>query len=633
VWARLLELHSTQDLQQSAATLGVTLEELLLQQVHYLAGVRLSLQALVHQQQPHYRSSSSSSSSSSRSAGSSRELRLLSSTGQLVPCSQLYLPPEDPVARGLLQELEAAGHGLQLLHPCFEPCWREADSEQHLLLTKLLGVRQADAAAVVRALVGLHSSCSASLSEPERSRHLAYLAQHLQLLREQHGLLRQVHDSVLLLNAGGQHHKASALYMPLGPQFAALQSDMAAAGMLFLSSSYMADPEPQTSIISSETVQRRQALRQLEDLLGLLGVQLSDVNSIVKHIVKLYSGAAAARPGPEQHLTHLQFIKERWYDLQPTVQGQVSNGLLLLAAASPTADICAAADSSSSSSSSQGSGKKLDSTSQSTCRNSTICSWLYTQGSCLYTLPPAESVEAGLIEALHLGSARFLHPIYHDTAGEELVLWLQGKLGVQHLEGWVAAKHLLAAHYGGQLRHSEYSPGQLAEHALYIAQHADRDDLIKAKHRLLLAVQHGPQWEPLYITASNSPPLYYQAQGKGWSLQQVLPCTRVTYLHPAYVELVTELQQDAGRLYEANKLKALLQFDLGVHLRPVVGSKVLKKVVQAGDCWEALLQLLHDEWHYYSSADQQRLLAQLEHLRVSAVGRQGTYHNDCCKCC
>jgi hypothetical protein len=601
-----------EDLHQCATTLGVSLEDLLLQQVEYLAGVRLELQTLLQQQQQSSAGAfgSTVSAGSTGSVGSAQVFLLLSSTGTLVASNKLYLPPEDAATLELLQELAPTGHGLGLLHPSFEPCWRETDSEQYLLLTKLLGVKQADAAAVIGALVKLHSSCSAVLTESQRQRHLAYLAQHLQLLQDQQGLLQQVQGSVLLQDSGGQFHKPGVLHMPLGSHFADLQSDMAAAGMLFLHSSYTADPEAQSTTVTRQAVQHRQALRQLEELLGLLGMQPSDVNSIVKHILKLYSGSTVARPSPDQHMAHLHFIQEHWYDLESAVQQQVSSGLQLLAAEAPTADICTAANDTSSSSGSSAS----------------LCSWMYAKGSELYTLPAADSSEAQLVEALHLGGARFLHPLYYhsDETGSDLVLWAQGKLGVRALDRKAAARHLLAAHDSGQVRYGVCSPRQLAEHALYLAQHADSEALAKVRYQLLVAVQPRPQdTEPLYRVASSGPPMYFPAQGERWSLQQVLPANRVMYLHAAYAELLQELEQDmdVSRFFEVGKLKNFLTYHLGIHVRPVAGAPSLSKAIQlqAADCWQALLLLLHDEWHNYSSSEQETLLEQLKGLWVSAM--------------
>jgi hypothetical protein len=613
VWKRLQEMHSKKCLQQCATTVGITLEDLLLQQVKYLAGVRLELQS--HLQQQHTPSYSSS--------GSAQGFLLLCSTGNLVASDQLYLPPEDAATLELLQELRGTMQGLPLLHPCFEPCWRESDSEQHLLLTKLLGVKQADAAAVIAALVKLHSSCSAVLTESQRGRHLAYLAQHTQLLREQQGLLRQVQGSVLLLDAGGQYRKAGVLHMPLGPHFAELQSDMAAAGMLFLHSSYTADPDAHSSVVSQQAVQHRRALQQLQELLGLLGVQPSDVNSIAKHILKLYSGSTDARPSPEQHLGHLRFIQEGWYELELTVQRQISSGLLLLAAAAPTADTCAAADASSSSKGPDGAGRSMSSSDAS----SSSSSWVYVHGTYVYTLPSANSTEAGLVGALHLGGARFLHPVYYqrDEAGSDLVLWVQGKLGVRSLDRDVAARFLLDAHDSGRLQSNSCSPHHLAEHALYLAQHAASDVLAKVKHRLLLAVHpRSHDTQQLYRTSSNGPPLYFPAQGERWSLQQVLPADRVMYLHPVYSVLLEELKQDPNRWYERTQLLNFLTYHVGINMRPVAGSAALKKAIQAGKCWQALLLLLHDEWRNYSESDQQVVLKQIKGLWVSAMTNAGS---------
>lgn len=287
------------------------LQDLLLQQLTYLAGVRLQLQT----------------------ASKQRGLLLLSSTGQLMPTHELHIPPTDAAALALLWGLEEAGHGLPLLHPCFAACWQDTNSEQCLLLTQVLGVRQADTASVISALAGLHSSSSASMPEPERAKHLTYLAQHTQLLQQQKhsGLLQQVQQSVLLLDAAGQHRRASTLHMPLGPHFASLQSDMCAAGMAFLHSSYTTDAVAGSNTSTSATVQRKTALRQLGELLTVMGVQESDAAAIVRHILKLYANKQQQPPSIKQHLSHLRFIQERWLgDIAADAQRCVTKDLPLL---------------------------------------------------------------------------------------------------------------------------------------------------------------------------------------------------------------------------------------------------------------------------------------------------------------
>lgn len=228
-----MQLHAGQNLEQAASTLGLSLQELLLQQVTNLAGVRLELQGLAPSQQQQQQCGG-------RSGAQLQGLLLLSNQGRLVPSSELHLPPREPAVQELLQELQEAGGGLQLLHPCFESCVQDRNSEQALLLTTTLGVCRADKAAVVGALVQLHRQGSAALSEQQRAQHLSYLSQHTTFLQQHPPLLKAVRETVLLLDARGQHRRAGVLHMPLGPQFAELEADMCAAGMLFLHNSYVA---------------------------------------------------------------------------------------------------------------------------------------------------------------------------------------------------------------------------------------------------------------------------------------------------------------------------------------------------------------------------------------------------------
>jgi hypothetical protein len=300
---------------QAASTLGLTLQELLLQQVTYLAGVRLELHGLAPTQQQQQQQQQH------RSGTQLLGLRLLSSQGQLLPSCELHLPPRDPAVQELLQDLQEAGGGLQLLHSCFDACTQDPASEQALLLTSTLGVRRADKAAVVGALVQLHRQGSAALSEQQRAKHLAYLSQHTAFLQQHPSLLQAVQDTVLLLDARGQHRRAGVLRMPLGPQFVELEADMCAAGMLFLHSSY-----------TTATAGLGPARMQLHELLSVLGVRVSDVDSIAQHIVKLYSQQGAQRHNTEQHLSHMRFLMERWPDISEGVKFQLNGNLPVLVA-------------------------------------------------------------------------------------------------------------------------------------------------------------------------------------------------------------------------------------------------------------------------------------------------------------
>jgi hypothetical protein len=400
-----VQLHTKNDLQAAAIKIGSSLQDLLLQQITYLAGVRLELQSVAPAQQQQHGGRNNRSTAL-------QGLRLLNSQCQLVPSGDLYLPPRDTAALELLQDLQEAGSGLRLLHSCFEPCWRSTSSEQYLLLTTTLGVRQADTAAVVEAVVQLHRQGSARLAEKQRIKHLAYLAQYIAFLQQHPPMLQQVQDAVLLLDARGQHSRPKQLHLPLGANFVDLESDMCAAGMLFLHSSYTAAATATegAGVSTSSSIQRKMAGKQLQELLILLGVQESNVNSIMQHALKLYSSSRTPRPTAQQHMSHLTFIADRWGDAQERVQQQVVASLPLVAA--DAAMVLARSTGSATSSSAASSISNI--------------AYLHETDN-LYILPAATSQLTPLLHALGLGGAHFLHPMYAEGRDDGLVLWLLQK--------------------------------------------------------------------------------------------------------------------------------------------------------------------------------------------------------------
>lgn len=479
VWQQLVQLHSKQDLQAASSTMGLSLQDLLLQQVTYLAGVRLKLQDVAPAQQQRASTGKHNNTSSNVSMGSCADtqvvgLQLLDSQGQLQPSSQLLIPPHDPAVLELLQDLQEAGCGPQLLHPCFGAFWQDAKSEQCLLLTTTLGVRRADRAAVVGAIVKLHRQRSAQLAEEQRMQHLAYLARHISFLQQpQHStLLHQVQEAVLLLDARGQYSQAQKLHMPLGPQYSELEADMCAAGMLFLHSSYTAAAEAGMASTGS-SLQGSMVGKQVQELLGVLSVQESNANSIAEYILKLYSGKDSVHVSAEQHLSHLSFLRQRWADLSANVQEQVFADLSLAIADVGTeralSCTCAAGPAAASDASSAG----IE----------------YTRSK-VHILSAASSAMMPLLHAMALGGAHFLHPMYEHSGGEELVSWLQARKMVHVLTNAQAAKYLLGAHSKGTAAswHQQYEPADMARQALFVAVWGDMDTKSSAKGKLLLAV-------------------------------------------------------------------------------------------------------------------------------------------------
>jgi hypothetical protein len=617
--------------------MGLSLEELLVQQLTYLSGVRLQVQDHLaqhpagvppkspqHQQQQKKikqkqkgsaqndcRSPNSSLITSTNSSPQKQEvLLLLSSRGQLLASRELHLPPRDAAALEVLQDLQGSGcEGLPLLHPCFEPFWQDTSSEQCLLLTSTLGVRQADVSAVVGAIVKLHKQSSgAAVTEDRRGKHLAYLAQHTAFLQQQPHWLQPVQEAVLLLDAQGQHRRATDLHLPLGPQFAALESDMCAAGMQFLHSGYTAEQEPGdgTGSTGSGGLQHRVAGHQLKQLLVVLGVQESDVSSIVNHVLKLYSSSNAARPSPQQHLAHVQFIMQRWADLSDAVQQQFTAGMPLLVADADM--LCALSEGGSAASAASVPG--TNSSSHGTYVHDTRR---------VYTMPPANSPVLALLPVLHLSGASFLHPMYDSSGGEGLFLWLLNLQKAHTLTQVEAVKCLLRAHTSctPDVWQSSFTPAQMAQHALAVAVWGDLEVHKSSKQQLLLAVQGtcsaGGSPAVTYQRASGQQPVYFPATGHDWALQEVLMPGQVPYLHPAYAELLSGLPS-SGFPHQA--LRRLLERDLGIQMRPIPGPGPLQQTIAAEGCKRSLLLLLGDEWGNYEPRMQQVLQEQLTNMQV-----------------
>jgi hypothetical protein len=637
VWRQLVRLHKEKDLQAAASSMRLSVEELLVQQLTYLAGVRLQVQdhlaqhpAAVPPKSPQHqqqlkknkqkqkggvqndnRSFNSSHSASITGSPQKQEgLLLLSSRDQLLPSGELYLPPRDAAALEVLQDLQASGcEGLPLLHPCLEPFWRDTSSEQCLLLTSTLGVRQADVLAVVGAIAKLHKqSNGAAVTEERRGKHLAYLAQHAAFLQQVPHWLQRVQEAVLLLDAQGQHRRAPDLHLPLGPQFADLESDMCAAGMQFLHSSYIPEQEPGggNGSTSSTSLQHRVAGQQLKQLLVVLGVQESDVNNIVRHVLKLYSSSNAARPSPQQHLAHVRFIMQRWADLSDAVRQHFTAGMPLLVADTEMLLWLSEGGSVTSAPSGFRSTSRMHGTYVHDTRM-------------VYTMPAVKSPVLSLLPVLHLSGASFLHPMYDSSGSEGLSFWLQNMQKAHTLTQLEAVKCLLRAHTScmSNVWQSKVTPAQMAQHALAVAVWGDPEVHKSSKQQLLLAVQGtcpaGGSPAVTYQRAGGQQPVYFPASGHGWALQEVLMPGQVPYLHPAYAELLSALPS-SGFPHQA--LRHLLERDLGIHMRPIPGPGPLQQAIAVQGCKRSLLLLLGDEWGNYEPRMQQVLQEQLSNMQV-----------------
>jgi hypothetical protein len=591
-------------LAESAAKLQTTQEALLLQQLEYLAAVRQLLSPAIQMQ--------------CRSC-----YKLMSSNGQLQLACQLHMAPEDPAALQLLQDLSTSGCGLPLLHDAFKAF--AADDEKHLMLKSLLGVQQADAAAVIKAIADAHSKLGPCLvSEQQRMQHLAYMASQLDLLEgfPENVLLQHMRQAVHLQDAAGGYCTASQLHLPLGQQFAGLQEDMDAAGMKFLHSSYTAAGSATGDAAGSSCV----AQRRLQELLQLLGVKTADDNAVEKHILQLYSSSSSnsgSLPSAQQHMGHVRFICSRWQALNDATRDIVKQQLMLLvhAVASDTNDSHSSDDSNHNS--------FIVSPSNSSCSSRGRSSCLYAPARQLLELPAADSAEQQLMGVLQLGGAHFLHSQYAaaEPDGQELLLWLRSRLGLQPLTRGAAVGFILQADAQAVGRVAEAPTEQLVEEALYVALHGTPEQHERAASVLLL-VKVAPNGKPAVHLRFLSLPCYYPEAGEDWQMQQVLLPTEVSYLHPAYAAKVDQLISSAGSRSLGAAFKNFLTQRMGVLALPQPGSAELLRAAASPERWLPLLLLLRDKWMSYSTQQQEQLSKDLKNMQVdSSSGRR--FLRDC----
>jgi hypothetical protein len=303
VVSELIKLHkSASTLRATAKCLGLQLDQMLPQQLQYIAAYRSELTADVQQL-------------------CKQQLLLLDSSGQvLVPDSNrvAHLPPADTATLQILQDLMASGRRVRVLSSCYAAIWQDAESQ--LVLTKLLGLRQADAATALCSMVDVHSRSRAGvkpMSGKRRLQHLTYLAQQRHVLEADQQLRATVQEAVDLHDDGGNLAAASDLFFPLGSTLAVdLQQDMRAAGMRFLHKRYA-------------------GAQGLRELLRLLGVRTATAGVVAPCILRLYADGQEG-VSEQQRRRHLEFfaddirLLEEDSHLLQLVKGQVqlqdSNG-------------------------------------------------------------------------------------------------------------------------------------------------------------------------------------------------------------------------------------------------------------------------------------------------------------------
>ena len=617
VVSTLLTLHSTsQALINCSTALDLDPPSLLLQQLEYLSSVRTQL---LH----------------STIAACKQHFKIISSSGVLLSAANLYLPPRDVAAEELLQDLTQAGKGLQLLSPAFQEFW--ADEEKCLVLTKVLGVKQADAAAVIGALADLHNSSSSSshtrdsssssswvsIGEQQLMRHMLYMARHIDLLAgvSGAGLLARVKGAVQLPDKHGVYSSPGSLFFPLGHQFSSLEQELEAAGMRFISSSFAAAASCSSSGYGDVFSHKR-----MEELLLLLGVKEPDVRAVVKFILQLYEEpSAVATMGASSHMLHVHFLCERWGELSEQLKEEVKGKLLLRVAVSGSSS---SSSGDSGSMSSSGSGRGMSSKNMGDGGTPVV----YAKAGLLYILPQEGTPEDDLLRVLELGGAKFLAEDYSavdlasSSSGRGLLYWMQWHLGVRELSTQQVIRHIISAHAHRTELEALCTPKQILHHALYIADHHELfltqtlQNELQLKQRLLIGVTGtGPSNTVSLLTADNfsaSVALYWPERGDGWELSEVLLPEEVVYVAPDYVAEVERLAESTNNRFLAARIKKFFTQQLGVVTLPRVESRELQAAVAAGDRWRPILLMLKERWHSYLAKEQQQLAELLSKMEV-----------------
>lgn len=599
--------------------------------------------------------------------------------------AELFQPLSAELA-DLHEDLTAAG--MHFLHGCYtgpstDSSGASTQPSRHVRklqeLLEQLGVQEASHQAVAEYLVQLHEQSSSPVPQQQRMRQLQFFADNLQLLGTQADpesrLLVRLQESLLLQDSAGQHRPAGELFMPLGQQFAELQTEIYAAGMPFLHSSY-------TAAATSGSKPDNISKARIRDLLTALGVSEADVSKVVQFILVLYrqpnstaaststtsstsssngssSGVAAATTGSSstsrlpgshaaglplwgQHIGHVQFIYSNWQDLSAKVKKAVQQELQLYLQPGGSNSFSTAGVPGGSARSSRS----------------------------LYLLPPKHSAERRILPQLQLGGAKFLSQEYLELTGLQeqgapvgLQQWLTSALKLCYVQPADVVVHILTAHRRiADGRASTHSLEDIVQHGLYVAGYAATADLSDEflqdirQHLLLVRLQsstysnssgsssrnsgsgsssasslddsgdsdadssdgEGKHTSPgalLYRSASEGL-LHWPVQGCGWQLQEVLLPSEVDYIHPDYVTGV----QDAAAAESGLSAKQRERFftGLGLQCRPVPGSPALQAAVDAGR-WRPLLVMLSDIWSGYSQQERQLLAQQLRNMEVSTM--------------
>jgi hypothetical protein len=325
----------------------------------------------------------------------------------------------------------------------------------------------------------------------------------------------------------------------------------------------------------------------------------------------------------------LCFMKQHWADLSDAVQQQVTTSMPLLGA---DADMLSALNEGGSATSAAAGSASNSRVTMPGPNGSSNGSYADATRS-VYALPAAGSLLLPLLQALHFGGASFLHPMYGSGGVAGLTSWLLDMKMALVLTHTEAAQYLQQAHktHAPDTWQWIFSPAQMAWQALAVALWGDAG---ACRQVLLLAVQGlcmaGSSPAVEYRTAEGQQPVYFPATGHGWALQEVLLPGQVPYLHPAYAQLLSDLQQrNEDQHYRA--LLHLLEIELNIQMRPMPGASLQQAVGPPASASQRskLLLLLGDEWGNYEPRVQEEMTSLLSHIQVGQVTRS-PHHWPCC---